>query len=247
MSQQLPHRRAKGDLNFVFYSDHAQPTVEHPQRAPCRSSRLLFVEVRGARARRRQTLQYDRSTRELKSHVMLVTNEKRQRRTGDGTTSQVMAVSRVPAGLHAGIISDISQEHVDPFNALPVEGTPELHEALRYYFENYPGVTPLVDDDRVCHSNTYERERMQWSRVQFSICSNERASYYILLFAWQLMKDLSGNLRSMTFVTRRYWAWALQALREDMPIGKTGTSIPESYVGIVTCTCVASVRPNPCP
>lgn len=88
---------------------------------------------------------------------------------------------------------------------------------------------------------------MQWSRVQFSICSNERASYYILLFAWQLMKDLSGNLRSMTFVTRRYWAWALQALREDMPIGKTGTSIPESYVGIVTCTCVASVRPNPCP
>ncbi|KAB2574684.1 hypothetical protein DBV05_g6602 [Lasiodiplodia theobromae] len=44
------------------------------------------------------------------------------------------------------------------------------------------------------------------------------------------MKNLSSD---MDYETRKYWAQVLQIVREEMPIGKTGTDISESYVAMI--------------
>ncbi|KAK7717249.1 hypothetical protein SLS57_006394, partial [Botryosphaeria dothidea] len=189
------HKQGNPDLNIVLRSDPPPSRAQPTSRASSSTSRLLFVEVREPRGARRQGLKYDRSARELKSHVMLVTNEgKRRRKTDDADEEddpllQAVAVSHVPPDFCNGLISDIDQEHVDPFDVLP----------------NYPGVTPLTDDILVCHRNAYARESMEWNRVQFSFCQNEKTAYYMLLLSWQLQKDLASNAKDMSLATRRYF------------------------------------------
>ncbi|KAK0647575.1 hypothetical protein DIS24_g7590 [Lasiodiplodia hormozganensis] len=189
------------------------------------SKRLLFVEVRGPRGKRQSGLRYDRTASELKSHVMLVASkDKRERQASE---REILAVGELtPPRLSL----ELSPQQTDPFNMLPVEGTPEQHAAIRYYFEHYPGPTPMTHDSLVCHKNKCEREKMQWSRVQFSFVQDEKISYYIMLFIWQVMKNLSSD---MDYETRKYWAQVLQIVREEMPIGKTGTDISESYVAMI--------------
>lgn len=239
------HKQGNPDLNIVLRSDPPPSRAQPTSRASSSTSRLLFVEVREPRGARRQGLKYDRSARELKSHVMLVTNEgKRRRKTDDADEEddpllQAVAVSHVPPDFCNGLISDIDQEHVDPFDVLPVKSTPELHTAIRFYFENYPGVTPLTDDILVCHRNAYARESMEWNRVQFSFCQNEKTAYYMLLLSWQLQKDLASNAKDMSLATRRYFVWAIKSIREEMPISQTGTKIPESCAGMVAALGVA--------
>lgn len=85
-------------------------------------------------------------------------------------------------------------------------------------------------DSLVCHKNKYEREKMQWSRVQFSFVQDQKISvskpdfftknterlttqYYIMLFIWKVMKNLSSDI---DYETRKYWTQVLQIVREGM-------------------------------
>lgn len=90
------------------------------------SKRLLFVEVRGPRGKRQPGLRYDRTASELKSHVMLVASkDKRERQAGE---RELLAVGLTTPRLSL----ELSPQQTDPFNMLPVEGTPEQHAAIRY-------------------------------------------------------------------------------------------------------------------
>lgn len=82
---------------------------------------------------------------------------------------------------------------------------------------------------------------MEWNRVQFSFCQNEKTAYYMLLLSWQLQKDLASNAKDMSLATRRYFVWAIKSIREEMPISQTGTKIPESCAGMVAALGVAQV------
>lgn len=87
--------------------------------------RLLFVEVRGPRGKRQPGLRYDRTASELKSHVMLVASkDKRERQAGERELLALALTTRPSA--------ELSPQQTDPFNMLPVEGTPEQHAAIRY-------------------------------------------------------------------------------------------------------------------
>ncbi|KAL1633069.1 hypothetical protein SLS56_003140 [Neofusicoccum ribis] len=232
MPRHSPREPGNPDGDAVVRSDSTAPRSS--------SSRLLFVEVRGPRGKRRQGLQYDRSTRELKSHVMRVSSaDKRKRQAGGGSVedgdarAERASLAVTPA---SGLPAEVSPQHVDPFDVLPVKVTPELHTAMRYYFEHYPGPTPLTDDSLVCSTNAYAREKMQWTRVQFSFVQDQVGVYHMLLFIWRIMKNMS---KDMDFQALTVWAEVLELTRREMPIGKTGLDIPESYVALLGGLAVA--------
>ncbi|EOD52390.1 putative protein of unknown function DUF1741 protein [Neofusicoccum parvum UCRNP2] len=229
MPRHSPREPGNPDGDAVVRSDSTAPRPS--------SSRLLFVEVRGPRGKRRQGLQYDRSTRELKSHVMRVSSaDRRKRQAGAGSVedgdarAERASVAVTPA---SWLPAEVSAQHIDPFDVLPVKVTPELHTAMRYYFEHYPGPTPLTDDSLVCSPNAYAREKMQWTRVQFSFVQDQ---YHMLLFIWRIMKNMS---KDMDFQALTVWAEVLELTRREMPIGKTGLDIPESYVALLGGLAVA--------
>ncbi|KAL0263041.1 hypothetical protein SLS55_002016 [Diplodia seriata] len=226
------------------------PPQPQPNHAPSSSSssssappgRLLFVEVRGPRNRRQPGLLYDRSASELKSHVMLVhSKEKRQASDRDRDRDYRRQLMRVVGAANDNskkkltvvlttLAPEMGEQYNDPFDTLPVQSTPEVHAAIRHYFEHYPGPTPFTHDSLVYDKNAYKREKMEWSQVQFSFCQDQKIAYLIMLFIWQVMKNLG---REMNYETSKYWAVVLRVTREEMPIGKTGTDIPESYVAMI--------------
>ncbi|KKY27441.1 putative protein of unknown function DUF1741 [Diplodia seriata] len=69
---------------------------------------------------------------------------------------------------------EMGEQYNDPFDTLPVQSTPEVHAAIRHYFEHYPGPTPFTHDSLVYDKNAYKREKMEWSQVQFSFCQDQK-------------------------------------------------------------------------
>ena len=88
---------------------------------------LLFVEVRGTRPSRAPGLLYDKSRSELKRHVTLfnTTMEKRKRQERD--QRELLATQRANR-----LCPKPNSRHADPFDTLPVEGTFELHAAIKF-------------------------------------------------------------------------------------------------------------------
>ncbi|KAL0263676.1 hypothetical protein SLS55_002657 [Diplodia seriata] len=226
-------RSSKPDFNIVPYrcaaarQGGAGPSSAQSAQA---SSRFLFVEVHGPHRTHRQALRYDRSTQELKSHVMLVTSERKRKSRAKGADDDRPAPARLPPDCPTGIISDIDTHLIDPFDVLPVEGSPRLHEAMRYFFENYPGPTPMTDDVFVCDRNRYTRERVEWNNTEYHLCYGEPAGYYMTLFVYDILQSLSSSAEQLSVPASKYLTACIRAVREGMPKEGSDTPITDSFV-----------------
>lgn len=65
---------------------------------------------------------------------MLVANRTKRQQQAGNSKDPTVASERASLVVDLGtrLSPELSPEHVDPFNMLPVEGTPELHTAIRY-------------------------------------------------------------------------------------------------------------------
>ncbi|KAL1641013.1 hypothetical protein SLS58_006455 [Diplodia intermedia] len=166
--------------------------------------------------------------RKIRAHVMFATHEAKRRhglrrpepdqKKDEPPNSNAM----VPHPLQRMNFAD-----ADPFDCLPVRCYPGMHDLLAYYFDNYPGPTPLAED-RLLRSQSAAVKR---GNTQWDLISSHETSFLVLLAGISNQHFIISPHSRWRFDHLKMQNHTLRSIRESLASSRAKPSeIPESVI-----------------
>ncbi|KAF2138405.1 uncharacterized protein K452DRAFT_93176 [Aplosporella prunicola CBS 121167] len=197
----------------------ASTSSRRPHKSLTPETSFVFVNLQGERTRHKP------NSKEIRSHVQLVTQEKRRRRQQKESNAVTKDGSVVPS---YAPIRGVSWDQADPFDCLPAEGSPALREIIKYYSLAISG-------------SQIARKNLNWDNTMWNLLRHDQLSFVVFLFGTTLVRDtIEGE--GMSRQCYSYIHRTMQAVRTKLPDITDASSITDSFVVVVaglTCATAA--------
>lgn len=198
------------------FSRTAQPAFSYSSTSEPPST-LLFINVGTPKSRKERS--------EIRSHVMFATHEAKQRRGLQHPKVDNYSNEKVQdtlANSQAKIVSNRVQNLsvrvmcADPFDSLPVKTFPGMHDIIAYYFDNYTGTIPLVDDSILLAQNRKPNTVARRSNTLWEVMSLEETSLLVLLAEIAHFRSTASQSRKWRTCYLELRQRALSSIKENL-------------------------------
>lgn len=153
---------------------------------------------------------------------MLHTNEKKRRERLEEAESSKQRI-QPRQEYFAAAVSDrhtiwgVGTRRADPFNGLPVQGSPDVDAIIKYLFQGCPSEIPFCDDKLVLANRRDSPPNM--ARTMWQVACAEDVAFMAILHTTSLLRDAARG-SGITQECRLWEQRAVQALRQRISSGE---------------------------